>query len=221
PGKCPAPALQCFRWQRFRPDAYGWRRGSTRGRGLLPSAQRTDRSPQFSCPLWPVGCVRKNRAACPTPAAVLQRVSVAVGALHSRCAGRGRRTCCRRSVVGDVRRVTHGRRSVERDDDVGVLVANRLEESGQLKHRLAVAGVDAIRQVAELIVETLASDHKLLLFGNGGSAADAQHLAAEFVGRYSRDRRPLAAIALTTDSSVLTAISNDYTYQEIFARQVR
>src|SRR5439155_1126738 len=71
------------------------------------------------------------------------------------------------------------------------------------------------------VAEALAGGRKLLLFGNGGSAADAQHLAAEFVGRFQRERQPLRAIALTTDTSALTAIANDYGYDEVFARQVR
>lgn len=66
----------------------------------------------------------------------------------------------------------------------------------------------------------LRAGHKLLFFGNGGSAADCQHLAAEFAGRFRRDRRPLAALALTTDSSVLTCVANDFGYDEVFARQV-
>ncbi len=74
---------------------------------------------------------------------------------------------------------------------------------------------------ADLVCEALGAGRKILLFGNGGSAADAQHIAAEFVGRFSRERRALAAIALTTDTSALTAIANDYGYDEVFARQVR
>ena len=74
----------------------------------------------------------------------------------------------------------------------------------------------AVRRVAR----ALASGRKLLLFGNGGSAADAQHLAAEFVNRMVRDRRALPAIALTTDSSVLTCIANDRSYDQVFARQI-
>jgi D-sedoheptulose 7-phosphate isomerase len=73
---------------------------------------------------------------------------------------------------------------------------------------------------AELILETVAGGGKILLCGNGGSAADAQHMAAEFVGRFETERRPLAAIALTTDTSALTAISNDYGFERVFARQV-
>ena len=67
----------------------------------------------------------------------------------------------------------------------------------------------------------LADGHKLVLFGNGGSAADAQHIAAELVVRYAKHRRPLAAIALTTDTSILTAVGNDFGYEDVFARQVK
>ena len=73
---------------------------------------------------------------------------------------------------------------------------------------------------SKLVVETLKSGNKILLFGNGGSAADAQHIAAELTGRYKTERRGLAGIALTTDTSALTAIGNDYGYDRIFDRQV-
>ena len=71
-----------------------------------------------------------------------------------------------------------------------------------------------------IITEALKNQKKILLCGNGGSAADAQHIAAEIVGKFQKDRRPLPAIALTTDTSALTAISNDYSFEEVFARQV-
>ncbi len=79
----------------------------------------------------------------------------------------------------------------------------------------------ALERAIELTAEALAAGRKVLLFGNGGSAADAQHIAAEFVGRFLRERRALPAIAFTTDTSALTAIANDYGYDEVFARQVR
>ena len=84
------------------------------------------------------------------------------------------------------------------------------------------SGVDlaAYERAACLVAETFRRGGKLLVFGNGGSAADAQHLAAEFVGRFLRDRQPLPAIALTTDTSALTAIANDYGFERVFARQV-
>ncbi len=78
-----------------------------------------------------------------------------------------------------------------------------------------------VEQTATLIVDTLNAGGKVLLAGNGGSAADAQHIAAEFVSRFHYDRPGLAAIALTTDTSILTAIGNDYGYERLFARQVQ
>jgi D-sedoheptulose 7-phosphate isomerase len=78
----------------------------------------------------------------------------------------------------------------------------------------------AARKIAEIIVAALRAGNKLLIIGNGGSAADAQHIAAEIVGRYKKDRPAYAAIALTTDTSALTAISNDYGFEQLFARQV-
>ena len=82
------------------------------------------------------------------------------------------------------------------------------------------ASTDSIVHAAELIIDSLEAGGKLLLFGNGGSAADAQHIAAEFVGRFQNERRPFSAIALTTDTSVLTAVGNDYGFERVFARQV-
>ncbi len=79
---------------------------------------------------------------------------------------------------------------------------------------------DNISRLIESLVRSLESGGKVLLFGNGGSAADAQHIAAEFVNRFRLDRRPLAAIALTTDTSVLTSISNDSAYDLVFSKQV-
>ncbi|TWR31183.1 D-sedoheptulose 7-phosphate isomerase [Mucilaginibacter pallidiroseus] len=77
-----------------------------------------------------------------------------------------------------------------------------------------------IEQTCSLIVKCSTSGKKIILFGNGGSAADAQHIAAEFIGRFVKERRSLPAIALTTDTSALTAISNDYGYDRVFERQV-
>jgi D-sedoheptulose 7-phosphate isomerase len=80
--------------------------------------------------------------------------------------------------------------------------------------------LDTAREIAEIIAGALRGGHKLLISGNGGSAADAQHIAAEIVGRYKKDRPAYAAIALTTDTSALTAIGNDYGFEQVFARQV-
>lgn len=77
-----------------------------------------------------------------------------------------------------------------------------------------------IERMASMCRTTLSDGHKILFMGNGGSAADAQHLAAEFVGRFVKERRGLPAIALTTDTSILTAVGNDYGYDRVFARQV-
>ena len=99
-------------------------------------------------------------------------------------------------------------------------MAASLREGADL--RLKVAG-NCGRQIVEaalLINDCLAAGGKLLLFGNGGSAADAQHLAAEFVGRFVVERHGVAAIALTTDSSILTAVANDYGFKRVFARQI-
>ena len=78
----------------------------------------------------------------------------------------------------------------------------------------------AARKIAEIIVAALRAGNKLLIIGNGGSAADAQHIAAEIVGRYKQERPAWAAIALTTDSSALTAVANDYDFGQVFARQI-
>ena len=78
----------------------------------------------------------------------------------------------------------------------------------------------AARKIAAVLIAALRSGNKLLIIGNGGSAADAQHIAAEIVGRYKQDRPAWAAIALTTDTSALTAIANDYGFEQVFARQV-
>jgi D-sedoheptulose 7-phosphate isomerase len=76
------------------------------------------------------------------------------------------------------------------------------------------------RAIADVIINALRSGNKILLIGNGGSAADAQHIAAEIIGRYKQDRPAYAAVALTTDTSALTAIANDYGFEQVFARQV-
>ena len=99
------------------------------------------------------------------------------------------------------------------------LFKSGLEEHFELFSRLE--GLTAVvNEAAALIATTLSSGQKVMLCGNGGSAADSQHLAAEFTGRFVKDRRPLAALALTTDSSALTCIANDYSFDDVFYRQV-
>src|SRR2546425_3314639 len=95
------------------------------------------------------------------------------------------------------------------------------EASARAREVFLQENADALERAVDLVAEALGAGRKLLLFGNGGSAADAQHLAAELVGRFQRERRALPAIALTTDTSALTAIANDYGYDQVFARQVR
>ena len=80
---------------------------------------------------------------------------------------------------------------------------------------------DAVQQAIDACISALQSGGKIMLCGNGGSAADSQHLAAEFTGRFTLDRKPLAALALSTDTSALTCIANDYHFDEVFSRQVR
>src|SRR5438045_1152252 len=83
-----------------------------------------------------------------------------------------------------------------------------------------IAQVPLLERIAAELIRCLRGGHTLYLCGNGGSAADCQHVAGEFVGRFLRERAPWPAVALTTDTSVLTAIGNDYGYEQIFARQV-
>ena len=94
-------------------------------------------------------------------------------------------------------------------------------DSAAVKQQFARDNADRIATVAALMATAFRDGHKVLLFGNGGSATDAAHIAAEFVGRYKRERVPLPAIALATDIAAITCIANDYGYDELFARQVR
>jgi phosphoheptose isomerase len=100
------------------------------------------------------------------------------------------------------------------------LLEAALAETIALHERVRREASRAVLTAAAAIVDSLGRGGTLLLFGNGGSAADAQHVAAELVGRFQRERRALAAIALTVDSSVLTSIANDYSYDRVFARQI-
>jgi len=96
----------------------------------------------------------------------------------------------------------------------------KLRESAELKLKLAKESIREIEEAADMVYKTLKAGGKILIFGNGGSAADAQHIAAEFVNRYQKDRRALPAIALTTDSSVITSIANDSSFDNVFSRQI-
>lgn len=99
-------------------------------------------------------------------------------------------------------------------------IAREIQESVAVKEQLLGSMPQLIADATRLIVASMLNGGKLIVFGNGGSAADAQHLAAELVGRYRQDRKAIAAIALTTDSSALTSISNDYGFETIFSRQL-
>jgi D-sedoheptulose 7-phosphate isomerase len=100
-------------------------------------------------------------------------------------------------------------------------VVAEIEDSVKVKTKLAGQAAELIAQMALLVATRLRAGHKLIIFGNGGSAADAQHIAAEFVGRYLAEREALPAIALTTDTSALTAIGNDYGFEQVFSRQIQ
>ena len=100
------------------------------------------------------------------------------------------------------------------------LIDQFIAESLRVKSSFIIENKDRIAQTAEKIASGLRNGRKVLFFGNGGSAADAQHLAAELVGRFGPDRSPLAGISLSTDTSILTALANDYGYEKIFSRQI-
>jgi D-sedoheptulose 7-phosphate isomerase len=101
------------------------------------------------------------------------------------------------------------------------LVAHELRLATENLAKVAQELPGPVRRSAEVVVEALRRGKKVLLCGNGGSAADAQHFAAELVGRFETERKPLPAVALATNTSNLTAIGNDYGFEEVFARQVR
>lgn len=95
-----------------------------------------------------------------------------------------------------------------------------LKESIQVKEEILKEQVGVIVQIAESVAKAIREGGKAILFGNGGSAADAQHLAAELVGRFKRERKAMAAMALSTNTSILTSIGNDYSFEDVFRRQI-
>jgi D-sedoheptulose 7-phosphate isomerase len=99
-------------------------------------------------------------------------------------------------------------------------ISGSLAEHAEVMSRLSEVSMGSIRSCVDVLIQTLKVGGKILVCGNGGSAADAQHIAAELVGRYEKERTALPAIALTTDTSALTALANDYDFRRIFARQV-
>jgi D-sedoheptulose 7-phosphate isomerase len=101
------------------------------------------------------------------------------------------------------------------------LIQKRFKESAEVKARFLKENLPKLLESIKLVSHVFEAGNKLFFFGNGGSASDAQHIAAEFVNRYIMDRPPLPAIALTTDTSVLTSISNDIAFIDIFSRQIK
>ena len=104
--------------------------------------------------------------------------------------------------------------------DLNNLIKQNFNESIEAKQLAAKTLEEPIANAVRLIISAFQSGNKLLVCGNGGSAADSQHFAAEFTGRYEKERKPLPAIALTTDTSAITAIGNDYSFDVIFSKQV-
>ncbi len=100
------------------------------------------------------------------------------------------------------------------------IILDILEKSIEVKKKFIKNNTSLIIKGAELIAGSITSGHKVLIFGNGGSAADAQHIVAEFINRFQIERKPLPAMALTTDTSVITSIGNDYHFDQIFSKQV-
>jgi len=100
------------------------------------------------------------------------------------------------------------------------LIISRLRESADIKLRFAKESVAEVEEASSIIIKSLKAGGKILIFGNGGSAADSQHIAAEFVNRYSKQRKAFPALALTTDTSILTSVPNDGSFDDIFSRQI-
>ncbi len=100
-------------------------------------------------------------------------------------------------------------------------IAAHFEESARLKLAAAAALTDPVARAGRLFAQSLKAGNKAMACGNGGSAADSQHFVAELINRFERERPPLAAVALTTDTSTLTSIANDYAYQHVFSKQLR
>ncbi len=103
---------------------------------------------------------------------------------------------------------------------VSEIFKNHLTELARLATAVTGSCVDQVTAASRIIADALTNGNKVIACGNGGSAADAQHFVAEFIGRFLKERRPLAAVSLTCDSSIVTAIGNDYGFTEVFARQV-
>lgn len=106
------------------------------------------------------------------------------------------------------------------DDSTKKQIIEAIETHKKMIAQFQISGIETLAAAAEAIIKSLKQNGRVYLCGNGGSAADAQHIAGELVGRFERERRPLPALALTTDTSVITSISNDDSFKNVFARQV-
>jgi len=100
------------------------------------------------------------------------------------------------------------------------LITQTIQSHKEAVDKLQIGGAEVIPAAAEAIINTIKKNGTIYICGNGGSAADAQHIAGEFVGRFQQERKPLPAVALTTDTSIITSLSNDYGYANVFAKQV-
>lgn len=123
-------------------------------------------------------------------------------------------------IVDLIRMQNSTRERGKTNQSSGSAIENSLDQHLDLIQLIRSSQLEVIRECAELIFETFKNGKKVLIVGNGGSAADAQHIAAEFVGRYETDRIALPAIALTTDTSSLTALANDFDFDRVFTRQI-
>lgn len=106
------------------------------------------------------------------------------------------------------------------DEDIKKLILDTIETHKKMTAELEEGGIEIIAKVADAIIKSLEQGGTIYICGNGGSAADAQHIAGELVGRFRRERKALAAVALSTDTSIITSVANDYSYEDIFSRQV-
>ncbi len=105
--------------------------------------------------------------------------------------------------------------------ELETIIERILQDSLKVKKAFIRSNIDKLITLTEKVVDAFMSDRKLMICGNGGSAADAQHMAAEFVNRFQLERPPLPALALTTDTSIITSIGNDYSFDEIFSKQIK
>ncbi len=106
------------------------------------------------------------------------------------------------------------------DEDIKKQIIETIETHKKMTAEFQESGIETVAAISQAIVKSLEQNGTVYLCGNGGSAADAQHIAGEFVGRFKRERKALPALALSTDTSVMTCIGNDYSYENVFARQV-